>query len=94
MHDEGNRDWINKLETKIDNITVEFTRISTAILTKLDIYLSKQDDHEKRLSTLENLQSEQKGINDEGVRKINQLTLGVLAATMIVVAVGVWLKYN
>ena len=31
---DGNYDWLNKLETKIDNITVEFTRTSTEILTK------------------------------------------------------------
>ena len=91
---DGNHDWMNKLETKIDNITIDFTRISTAILTKLDIYLSKQDDHEKRLAKLESHKDKQIGINEEGTRKINQLTLGVLAATAIIVAVGIWLKYN
>ena len=82
---DGNYDWLNKLEGKIDTVSLEFARGVTEIKTKLDIYLSRQDDHEVRLSKVESRQSEQKGVHDESIRKINQMTLGVLAVTAIIV---------
>ena len=46
---DGNHEWLNKLEGKIDNVSTAVTEIKT----KLDIYLNRQDDHEVRLTALE-----------------------------------------
>lgn len=86
---DGNHEWLNKLEGKIDNVSTAVTEIKT----KLDIYLNRQDDHEVRLTALESNQDQQQGISDERNRKVNQMTLGVLALTAIIVGIGVWLSY-
>ena len=86
---DGNRDWMNKLESKIDIVSTAVTEIKT----KLDIYLNRQDDHEVRLTALESNQDQQQGISNERNRKVNQMTLGVLAVTAVTVGVGVWLSY-
>jgi hypothetical protein len=86
---DGNYDWMNKLESKIDTVSTAVTEIGT----KLDIYLNRQDDHEVRLTALESNQDQQQGISNERNRKVNQMTLGVLAVTAVTVGVGVWLSY-
>ena len=82
-------DWLNKLESKLDLMSEKVVQAST----KLDIYLGRQDDHERRITTIESKQDQQQGIADERNRKVNQMTLGVLAITAIIVGVGVWLSY-
>ena len=86
---DSNRDWMNKLESKLDGVSTAVTEIKT----KLDIYLNRQDDHEVRLTALESNQDQQQGISNERNRKVNQMTLGVLAVTAVTVGVGVWLSY-
>ena len=86
---DGNYDWMNKLESKIDTVSTAVTEIGT----KLDIYLNRQDDHEVRLTALESNQDQQQGISNERNRKVNQMPLGVLAVTAVTVGVGVWLSY-
>ena len=86
-------DWMNKLENKIDTVSIEFTRGIAEIATKLDIYLNRQNDHEERLAKLERHRNKQQGIHDESIRKVHQMTLGVLAITAIIVGAGVYISY-
>ena len=93
---DGNYDWLNKLETKIDNITVEFTRTSTEILTKLDIYLSKQDNHEERLMALETYKYKQEGVNDASTKRWNKTIVILVALEVVFLGLGLglaqWLR--
>ena len=93
---DGNRDWINKLETKIDHITVEFTRTSTEILTKLDIYLSKQGNHEERLMALETYRNKQEGVNESSAKRWSKTIVILVALEVVFLGLGLglahWLK--
>ncbi|MCE2396566.1 hypothetical protein J4G02_18700, partial [Candidatus Poribacteria bacterium] len=62
--EESTRIWINKIESKLDQVSTEFTRGFAQLSTKLDIYLNKQDDHERRLSQLEEYRHRQDGVNE------------------------------
>lgn len=85
-------DWLNKLEGKLDVLSDKIIEAST----KLDIYLSRQDDHEQRLRDLEIRQNNQNGVNAENKKrwaKWATVLIGVQALTACIgVLIVLWIR--
>ena len=91
--EESTRVWINKIESKLDQVSTEFTRGFAQLSTKLDIYLNKQDDHENRIRQLEERQNKQDGVNEDSKKRWNHSMVILLGAEILLVAAGVAITY-
>lgn len=87
--EEGTRDWINKIESKLDAVTIEVTRGFAQQSTKLDIYLGRQDDHEQRLSDLEEHRYKQDGVNESSNKRYTRITVFLIASEVLFLGVGI-----
>lgn len=90
--DEGTRVWIDKIESKLDQVSTEFTRGFAQLSTKLDIYLNKQDDHERRLSQLEENRHRQDGVNDASDKRYTRIIVILIASEVFFLGTGLALS--
>ncbi len=86
--EESTRVWINKIESKLDAVSTEFTRGFAQLSTKLDIYLGRQDDHERRLSQLEEYRHKQDGVNEASNKRYTRITLLLIGTEILFLGVG------
>ena len=86
--EESTRVWINKIESKLDQVSTEFTRGFAQLSTKLDIYLNKQDDHERRLSQLEEYRHKQDGVNESTSKRYTRLMVILVASEVLFLGAG------
>lgn len=89
--DDSIKTWFEKLEKNQRDLLIEFTKSSTAMSTKLDIYIKNQDDHDDRLRHLEDYKSRQEGVNTESDRKANRILILVIASEVILFGIGLFL---
>lgn len=82
--DESTRSWFNKLENKFDNFSTTMIEKVTELTTTLNIYLPRQDDHEKRINRLEDDVAEIK--SDNRAKHRNQTLLIGIGAIIAVIA--------
>ena len=82
------QDRLTKIEHKLDMLNNNAIEKWTAVETKLDIYLNKQDDHELRLRAVEDIQTKQDGINEEAGRKRSQIVVWLLGLEIVLFGVG------
>ena len=88
--DESTLNWFNKLESKLDSLALTMTEKVTELSTTLQIYLPRQDDHEKRINALEDGVAEIKADSHNRSRNHNMwLGVGTITATIIAVVVGI-----
>lgn len=86
------KSWFEKLEKQGQDLRDKFIEASTAVSTKLDIYMSRQDDHEERLRKIEERQNKQDGTNaalrDESEQRSNRVLKWVLISEVILLIIG------
>lgn len=88
--DSAQQGWFNKLESKIDDLTQTTIKEITALTTTLNIYLPRQDDHEKRINTLEDKVTEIETNNSARSKNHNILLgIGTIVATIAAVIIGI-----
>ena len=94
--DESTRIWINKIEAKLDQVSTEFTRGFAQLSTKLDIYLGRQDDHERRLSDLEEYRHKQDGVNEATDKRHTRIIAILIFSEVLFLAAGlvlsIWMR--
>ena len=90
--DDGTRIWIDKIESKLDHVSTEFTRGFAEISTKLDIYLGRQDDHEQRLSHLEEYRHKQDGVNEASGKRYTRIMVILIASEVLFLGTGLVLS--
>ena len=90
--EESTRIWISKIESKLDEVSTEFARGFAQISTKLDIYLNKQDDHERRLSALEEYRHKQDGVNESSSKRYTRIMVVLIASEVFFLGTGVVLS--
>ena len=91
--EESTRVWINKIESKLDQVSTEFTRGFAQLSTKLDIYLGRQDDHERRLTQLEEYRHKQDGVNEASDKRHTRITIVLIASEVLFLGVGIALTF-
>ena len=91
--DDGTRVWITKIESKLDQVSTEFTRGFAQLSTKLDIYLNKQDDHERRLSALEEYRHKQDGVNESSAKRYTRIMVILIASEVLFLGAGAVLSF-
>ena len=90
--EESTRIWINKIESKLDQVSTEFTRGFAQLGTKLDIYLGRQDDHERRLSALEEYRHKQDGVNEASSKRYTRIMVVLIASEVLFLGTGLVLS--
>ena len=83
--EDSTREWINKIESKLESFSLEST--------KLDMYLGKQDDHEKRLNTLEEHRHKQDGVNESSNKRYTRITVVLIASEVLFLGLGILLTF-
>ena len=91
--EESTRIWINKIESKLDQVSTEFTRGFAQLSTKLDIYLNKQDDHERRLLALEEYRHKQDGVNEASSKRYTRIMVILIASEVLFLGAGAVLSF-
>ena len=91
--EDSTRIWINKIESKLDQVSTEFTRGFAQISTKLDIYLGRQDDQERRLSNLEEYRHKQDGVNEASSKRYTRIMVVLIASEVFFLGAGVALSF-
>ena len=91
--EESTRIWINKIESKLDQVSTEFTRGFAQLGTKLDIYLNKQDDHERRLLALEEYRHKQDGVNEASSKRYTRIMVVLIASEVLFLGAGAVLSF-
>ena len=91
--EDSTRIWINKIESKLDHVSTEFTRGFAQISTKLDIYLGRQDDQERRLSNLEEYRHKQDGVNEASSKRYTRIMVVLIASEVFFLGAGVALSF-
>ena len=91
--EDNTRIWINKIESKLDAVSTEFTRGFAQLSTKLDIYLGRQDDHERRLAQLEEYRHKQDGVNEASDKRYTRITVILIASEVLFIGVGIVLTF-
>lgn len=84
--DEGTRDWLGKIENKLDGLNNMTIEKLSSMATQLDIYLPRQTDHEERINALEDDVAEIKSDNKAKHRNQN-LLIGIGAIIAVIIGV-------
>ena len=91
--EDSTREWINKIESKLESFSLDSTRMLATISTKLDLYLGKQDDHERRLTQLEEHRHKQDGVNESSNKRYTRITVILIASEVLFLGVGILLTF-
>lgn len=82
--EDSTREWVTRVEHKIDTFSLETTKILAAITTKLDILLSDHKDIESRVKDLEGYKTQQEALNAASDRRLKKWTVIIVGVEIII----------
>lgn len=86
------RDRDQTILDKIESQLLKLIESTTAMSTKLDIFVSRQEDHEGRLKSLEEYRNKQDGVNESTARRHNRIIMVILASEVVLFGTGIILS--
>ena len=85
--EEGTRTWLQTIDQRM----IDMMTTVASMNTKLDIFMSGQTDHEKRLKFLEQHKDKQDGVNETSERKHTRNLMYLGAAELLLFGLGLYL---